>query len=163
MFSWARQLVREGIYSAADWVAGGGDGRRAHMPELSDQQRDAYVHADTAASMVYTYGSARMTRALGQAKEALGGWGNVNTSSLDNAKDLYNNEIGMEIGLYCREHGLSEEQMHQLVREAYDSGILIRDPNQAQNQVTLAAFQSGQSHPDWTPPAERQQAARAMA
>ena len=155
--------IRKWIYNASEWVAGGKQGRREHMPPPSDE-RDAYMHADTAASMVYTWDkrlddmgvddalSAHIpeaVRALGNAKEALGGLTNVDYSDADSWKDKYNNEVGILIGQYVRDHGYSEEVLHKLVREAYDSGKLIRDE---QKDVRDDQFKHGELTPSWTPP-----------
>ena len=155
---------RSALYKASEWLAGGTEGRKAYMPEASEE-RDAYMHASASASMVYTWDERLerhgldsiindgmlddIVRTLGNAKEALGGIGNVDDSHADSVKDRYNNEIGILIGEYVAKHNLSEDVLHRLVREAYDSGTLIRDETK---DARVAEFESGHLQPSWTPP-----------
>lgn len=126
MFDSAKQWFRENvtrenlvrlsegfIYGTYNWLTGDSRARAEFLPP-EPEQRDAYMHADVSASMVYqltlpyigAYPGQVIARVIGDAKEGLGGLANINSSAADSRKDIYNNYIGRQIGRYAVEHHL---------------------------------------------------------
>ena len=87
---------------------------------------NAVTHAMTSTWMTLAYG-AESARQVGVAHEFQTYQTELAKGDFsDKYKDMYNNNIGRQIGLFARENGLSSDQASSLVLDAYSRGLLIR-------------------------------------
>ena len=97
--------------------------RLAAASGIADGQNiNALAHSAVSAWSAYLY-SEESAAFLGNAKE----WSTLDRADpSDTFKDMWNNEIGRQIGQYSRQNGLSLDDATSLVLEAYFDNRLIR-------------------------------------
>lgn len=110
--------------------------------------RNALAHAHTSALLAYSAGE-DVTNILGLLKEVAT---NDPSKANDTYKDLFNNEIGIQIGRYVYSHGFTgadaQEAIDDLIMDAYRNGDLIVNPRTDPRVFTVAPVWGGPSS-DW--------------
>lgn len=107
-----------------------------------NQKKQAFAHAYTAAMITVEAGrplarAAGDIRELKTTKKYYDGGPDFRT---DTYRDLYNNEVGYEIGVYARENDLNPEQVQSLVVEAMEHGDLIESIHRANPDPRLPSY-----------------------
>lgn len=83
---------------------------------------NAVAHALTSAGLVYKHGFEQGTLA-GELREVRSLF-DKNNSFKDSPRDNFNNKVGAAVAKYALEHGLPEEALGVLVKDALDRGLL---------------------------------------
>jgi len=89
---------------------------------LTGHDQNAFAHAFASAHLTYHTGP-NFAKEVGDAKEVPQPWNG--SARWDAYRDLFNNEMGRQIGFYARRRNFSREQMEDLLIETLLVGDLI--------------------------------------
>ena len=114
----------QALIDSVGYYPGADEGRLLYQSNTDNTKPtgkgEAFKHAYTSATLAYDYGSG-IAQIGGDSNEI----GNPPAAAEDTYRDLWNNNVGRQIGDYVRQNNLPRSYINDLIVQSYQDGRLI--------------------------------------